>query len=68
MVDLVENNLKLQKEDALEFIGKELEKTKFAISSDLIEKIYEVVRRGSTDQTIDPKNEIKKLILDEISK
>ena len=68
MVDLVENNLKLQKEDALEFIGKELEKTKFAISSDLIEKIYEVVRRGSTDQTIDPKNEIKKLIIAEISK
>jgi len=68
MPDLVENNLKLQKEDALEFIGKELEKTKFDISSDLIEKIYEVVRRGSTDQTIDPKNGIKKLIIAEISK
>ena len=68
MPDLVENNLKLQKKDALEFIGKELEKTKFDISSDLIEKIYEVVRRGSTDQTIDPKNGIKKLIIAEISK
>ena len=68
MPDLVENNLKLKKKDALEFIGKELEKIKFDISSDLIEKIYEVVRRGSTDQTIDPKNGIKKLIIAEISK
>ena len=68
MVDLVENNLKTQKIDALKFIGKELEKIDSKVSSDLIEKIYDVVREGSSDQTIDPKKEIDKLILDEISK
>ena len=68
MVDLVENNLKTQKIDALKFIGKELEKIDSEVSSDLIEKIYDVVREGSSDQTIEPKKIINKLILDEISK
>ena len=67
MPDLVENNLKIQKEDALNFLGQEFEKINYIFSNNLIEKIYDVVRKASTDQTVDAKNEIKKLILDEIN-
>lgn len=65
MPDLVENNIKKQKDDALKFISQE---SGGKISKDLIEKIYDVVRESTTNQTIDVKNELKKIIEDEVSK